>query len=70
MKNHELIEKLKALPEDLEVLFWDCDWSYTPIDEIKVLTIVELSSKVKGDEFIREFDACGIGVGNKFIGLS
>ena len=70
MKNHELIERLKALPEDLEVLFWDCDWGYIPIDEIKVLTVVELPSEVKGDGFVSKIDANGIGVGHKFIGLS
>ena len=70
MKNHELIEKLKALPEDLEILLWDCEWGYYPIDEAKVLTVVESSSEVKGDDFISKFYAMGIDVGHKFIGLS
>jgi hypothetical protein len=70
MKNRELIEQLKALPEDLEILLWDCEWSYNPINEVKELTVVESSSECKGNGFISKFDANGIDVGQKFIGLS
>jgi len=70
MKNYELIEKLKALPEDLEILSWDCEWGYNLIKEVKVLTVVKSSSEAKGDGFISKFDANDIDVGHKFIGLS
>lgn len=70
MKNYELIEKLKALPEDLEILSWDCEWGYNPIDEVRVLTVVESSSEAKGNSSVIKSDATGIDVGHKFIGLS
>jgi hypothetical protein len=69
MKNYELIEKLKALPEDLEILLWDSEWGYNPIDEIKVLTVAESYSKAKEEGFVVQFDVNGIDVGHKFIGL-
>ena len=70
MKNYELIEKLKALPEDLEILLLDCEWGYNPIDEVRVLTVVESFSEAKGDGSVIKFDVKGIDVGHKFIGLS
>ena len=70
MTNKELIEKLKALPEDLEVLAEDWEWGYCPLNKVVLATVVGSSAEANYDNLIDHYIVEGVDVGQKFIAIS